>query len=72
MKVAITGSTGLAGNIKKVIEATPYCGESHSVHAFRTNSHIDFKQYDVFINCANVGFDQIQLLEDCFRFFKDH
>ena len=70
MKVAITGSTGLAGNIKKVIEATPYCGESHTVDSFRTNDHIDFKQYDVFINCANIGFDQIQLLEDCFKFFK--
>ena len=72
MKVAITGSTGLAGNIKTVIEATPYLGDKHKVDSFRTSSHIDFKQYDVFINCANIGFDQVQLLEDCFKFFKDH
>ena len=38
--------------------------------SFRTNDHIDFKQYDVFINCANVGFDQVKLLEDCFKVFK--
>ena len=72
MKIAITGSTGLAGNIKTVIEATPYLGEKHKVDSFRTSSHIDFKQYDVFINCANIGFDQVQLLEDCFKIFKDH
>jgi len=70
MKVAITGSTGLAGNIKAVIEATPYCGFAHTVDSFRTTDHIDFKQYDVFINCANVGFDQVKLLEDCFEVFK--
>lgn len=70
MKVAITGSTGLAGNIKAVIEATPYCGFSHTVDSFRTTDHIDYKQYDVFINCANVGFDQVKLLEDCFEVFK--
>ena len=44
MKVAITGSTGLAGNIKAVIEATPYCGFAHTVDSFRTTDHIDFKQ----------------------------
>ena len=42
MKVAITGSTGLAGNTK-VIEATPYCGESF-IQYIVSPIHIDFKQ----------------------------
>ena len=40
MKVVITGSTGLAKNIKAVIEATPYIGVSHTVDAVRVEDSI--------------------------------
>lgn len=72
MKVAITGSTGLAGNIAGVIEATPYIGESHTVDRLRIENPIDWEQYDVFINCAHVDFCQVELLEECFQSFKSY
>jgi NAD(P)-dependent dehydrogenase (short-subunit alcohol dehydrogenase family) len=72
MKVAITGSTGLAGNIAGVIEATPYIGQSHTVDRLRIEKPIDWEQYDVFINCAHVDFCQIELLEECFENFKSY
>ena len=52
MKVIITGSTGLAKNIKAVIEATPYLGDSHTVNSVRVEDSIDWNEYDVFINCV--------------------
>jgi len=72
MKVAITGSTGLAKNIKAVIEGTPYLGENHSVDAVRVEDSIDWNNYDVFINCAHVDFEQVELLQECFDAFKSH
>ena len=72
MKVVITGSTGLAKNIKAVIEATPYIGVSHTVDAVRVEDSIEWNDYDVFINCAHVDFEQVDLLEECFEAFKSH
>ena len=72
MKVVITGSTGLAKNIKAVIEATPYIGVSHTVDAVRVEDSIDWNDYDVFINCAHVDFEQVELLQECFEAFKRH
>jgi NAD(P)-dependent dehydrogenase (short-subunit alcohol dehydrogenase family) len=70
MKVIITGSTGLAKNIKAVIEATPYLGDSHTVNSVRVEDSIDWNEYDVFINCAHVDFEQVELLQECFEAFK--
>ena len=70
MKVIITGSTGLAKNIKSVIEATPYLGDSHTVNSVRVEDSIDWNEYDVFINCAHVDFEQVELLQECFEAFK--
>ena len=72
MKVVITGSTGLAKNIKAVIEATPYIGVRHTVDAVRVEDSIDWNDYDVFINCAHVDFEQVELLQECFEAFKRH
>ena len=41
MKVIITGSTGLAKNLKSVIESTPYIGDSHSVNTVRVEDTIN-------------------------------
>ena len=72
MKVIITGSTGLAKNLKSVIEATPYIGDSHSVNTVRVEDTINWDYYDVFINCAHVDFEQVELLQECFEAFKTH
>jgi NAD(P)-dependent dehydrogenase (short-subunit alcohol dehydrogenase family) len=72
MKVIITGSTGLAKNLKSVIEATPYIGDSHIVNTVRVEDTINWDYYDVFINCAHVDFEQVELLQECFEAFKTH
>ena len=72
MKVIITGSTGLAKNLKSVIESTPYIGDSHSVNTVRVEDTINWDYYDVFINCAHVDFEQVELLQECFEAFKTH
>ena len=72
MKVIITGSTGLAKNLKSVIEATPYIGDLHIVNTVRVEDTINWDYYDVFINCAHVDFEQVELLQECFEAFKTH
>lgn len=56
MKIAVTGSSKLAGAIVKQLSATP----------IRIEQEVDKSQYDVFINCAHKDFEQTRLLEEWF------
>ena len=56
MRIAVTGSTKLAGTIIKRFNADSY----------RVEDNIDFSKYDVFINNAHVGFSQATLLQKWF------
>lgn len=57
MKIAITGSSKLAGSIVDRFNANP----------IRVEDTIDKSLYDVFINNAHVGFNQAELLNDWFN-----
>lgn len=56
MKIAVTGTSKLAGVI----------AEKFNADNVRINQQIDFNQYDVFINNAHVGFYQV---EEFYRWF---
>lgn len=60
MKIAITGSTKLAGHIIKRFDATP----------IRINQQIEYNDYDVFINNAHVDFCQANLLNTWFGVWR--
>lgn len=61
MKIAITGSSNLAGEIIK----------SFGADSYRVEDKIDKTKYDVFINNAHVGFQQCFLLEEWFYAWID-
>lgn len=62
MKIAITGSSKLAGSIIDRFGADSY----------RVDDNIDKSNYDVFINNAHVGFQQCFLLEEwCNAWYDD-
>ncbi len=70
MKVAITGTSGLAKNIKDTLEGTQYKGEWIEVITPRIEDIINnesdwsgFKEVDVLINFAHKEFDQTKILE---------
>ena len=75
MKVAITGSSGLAENIKNTLESTPHQGETIKVSTPRIDDIImndtnfwgfDYdnpNNLDVLINFAHRDFDQTKILE---------
>lgn len=56
-KIAVTGASKLAGTIIERYKAT----------SFRVDDDIPFKEYDVFINNAHVGFCQTTLLSEWFK-----
>ena len=62
MRVAITGSSGLAKVIGDMIAKTAYIGTIHIVGHHRVEDILDsdwvWKENDVFINCAHVEFEQ--------------
>lgn len=60
MKIAVTGSTRLAGSLVERFGATP----------IRVDQVVNYNDYDVFINCAHVGFKQCELLETWFKEWK--
>ena len=70
MKVVITGSSGLALNIGNTIAATPHIGTIHIVTHVRVEDVIDWSQYDAFINCVHVEFEQCFLLMDAFESWR--
>lgn len=78
MKVAITGSSGLAKNIKDTLEATPYQGNTIEVSTPRIEDILmndtrwwGFEQVDVLINFAHQDFDQTKILEITHRAWQN-
>jgi hypothetical protein len=75
MRIAITGSSGLAKTIKDVFEATPHAGKTFTVKSLRieditandTKCWIFDKEnknhIDVLINFAHQDFDQVKVLD---------
>ena len=78
MKVAITGTSGLAKNIKDTLEGTAIGGSWIEVVTPRIEDIVNndtkwygFNQVDVFINFAHKGFDQTKILDIAHRVWKD-
>ena len=86
MKVAITGSSGLAKVIGDMIASTPAVGTIHLVSHVRVedilpgfyNKHVstnfnkfDWNEYDTFINCAHQGFSQCDILMEGYNAWKN-
>ena len=83
MKVAITGSSGLAKNIKDTLEASPYQGDTIKVSTPRIDDILmndvnwwgfDYdnpNHIDVLINFAHRDFDQTKILEITHRAWKN-
>lgn len=61
MQIAVTGGSKLAGAIVERFNAT----------SIRVEQPVDKTQYDIFVNCAHVGFEQTRLLEDWFWAWHD-
>jgi len=61
MKIAVTGSSKLAGAIVDTFQAD----------SIRIEDDVDKSQYDVFINNAHIGFSQTNLLYEWFAVWKD-
>jgi len=57
MRIAVTGNSKLAAEIKCRFNAIP----------FRIEDYVDKSNYDVFINNAHVGFKQCELLYDWYN-----
>jgi len=74
MRVVVTGSSGLAGNIGNTIASTPYIGEIHIVNHVRVedirHGKVNWSEYDAFINCAHVEFEQCYLLFEAYKAWK--
>ena len=82
MKVAITGSSGLAKNIKDTLEASPHQGDTIKVSTPRiediTMNDINFwgfdydnpNHVDVLINFAHKDFEQTKILDIAHRAWK--
>ena len=83
MKVAITGSSGLAKNIKDTLEASPYQGDTIKVSTPRIDDILmndvnwwgfDYdnpNHIDVLINFAHRDFDQTKILEIAHRAWQN-
>ena len=70
MKVAITGSSGLAKTIKDTLEATPFKGDTIEVHTPRMEDITmngmnwwGWANVDVLINFAHDDFEQTKILQ---------
>lgn len=82
MKVAITGTSGLAKNIKDTLEASPYQGDTIEVCTPRIDDILmndpwfgfDYENpnhVDVLINFAHRDFDQSKILMQAHRAWKN-
>ena len=69
-KVVITGSTKLADFISRTLMSTPVHGKTFDVRHVRVEDSIPWRDFDVFVNCAHVGFKQTELLWECFEHYK--
>ena len=82
MKVAITGSSGLAKNIKDTLEASPHQGDTIKVSTPRIEDitmndvrwwgfdYDNSNHVDVLINFAHKDFDQTRILDIAHRAWK--
>lgn len=64
MKTIITGTSGLASQFIKSLNYLDFT-------PLRVEEFIDWQEYDVFINLAHVGFSQVELLDQCSRYWMD-
>ena len=73
MKIAITGSSGLAAKISNVLNKTNFetGGKLFSIESVRIEDNLDPEMYDVFINLAHVDFVQVDLLYKFYEAWKD-
>ena len=73
MKIAITGSSGLAAKISNVLNKTNFetGGKLFSIASVRIEDNLDPEMYDVFINLAHVDFVQVDLLYKFYEAWKD-
>ena len=78
MKVAITGSSGLAKEIANMLEGTRHDGNWIEVITPRIDDILShntdwkpFEEVDVFINFAHRDFDQIKILDIIHRVWED-
>jgi len=76
MKVLITGSSGLAKVIGDMIAATPYVGSIHIINHARIEDLLmwtppEWNEYDAFINCAHLDFQQCNLLMLAYEAYKE-
>jgi len=60
MRIAVTGSSKLAGSIVEAFNAT----------SIRIEQDINYNDFDIFINCAHVGFEQCNLLYNWFSAWR--
>jgi len=60
MRIAITGSSKLAGTISETFKAD----------SLRVDQEVDKSNYDIFINNAHVGFRQCELLNEWFQAWR--
>jgi len=61
MRIAVTGSSKLAGSIVDRFDADP----------IRVEQTVNKDEYDVFINNAHIDFEQTRLLEEWFRAWRE-
>ncbi len=70
MKAVITGKSKLAGAIISRLHDT-IVYKRLEIESCRVESKIPWKHYDIFINNANVGFSQTDLLNEAFSEWRD-
>lgn len=73
IKIALTGSSGLAAEISNVLSETCFeTGEKiFSVEGVRIEDNLDPEMYDVFINLAHIDFVQVNLLYKFYESWRD-
>ena len=64
-RIVITGESKLAQAIATNVE------EGYIVYPIRVEDSIQWDLYDIFINCAHVGFEQTHLLYRAYEAWKD-
>jgi hypothetical protein len=66
MNYLITGTSKLSGALHQRIES------SHNITSTRVEGEIEWDNFDVFLNCAHVGFEQSYLLYESYLQWKDN
>lgn len=73
IKIALTGSSGLAAEISNVLNEACFetGGKIFSVEGVRIEDNLDPEMYDVFINLAHIDFVQVNLLYKFYESWRD-